>query len=63
MSIPKHIILGAIGIGCSIGSGIVAMLTYEDKRTEMNRQVNTAVDQRFMELMDHYANSAQNSEE
>lgn len=48
----KHILLGIIGIGCSIGSAVVGMMTYEDKRTEMNRQVNAAVDQRFMQLID-----------
>ena len=53
MKMKKHILLGLVGIAGSLASAIAAMLSYEDKVTEMNRQVNAAVDKRFMQLVDN----------
>lgn len=51
MKLPKHIILGLVGILCSIGSAVVTMLSYEDKRKEIERQVDKKVDQRFSQFV------------
>lgn len=56
----KNIFWTIIGAICSIGSCISACALFENKRTEMNRQVNDAVDKRFKTLIDSAANNTNN---
>ena len=47
----KNILWTLLGIVGTIISGVSACALFEEKRTEMNRQVNAAVDKRFMQLL------------
>lgn len=54
----KNIFWTIFGAVCTIGSAIAACAQFEIKRTEMNRQVDAAVDKRFKSLIS--ANSTNN---
>ena len=57
----KNVLWTIVSVVCSIGGCISACALFENKRTEMNRQVEAAVDKRFKALIDS-ANDTNNQQ-
>ncbi len=49
----KSILLGILGIIFSIGSGIVGLLSLDDKNRAIDRKVNAAVDKKIKEIQNN----------
>lgn len=58
----KNILWTLLGIVGTVISGVSACALFEEKRTEMNRQVNAAVDKRFMQLLNAPEEQADNQQ-
>lgn len=53
MDNKRSILLGILGIIFSIGSGIVGLLSLDDKNRAIDRKVNAAVDKKMKEIQNN----------